>query len=85
MSYSRAIVSERYRQGTVLTYSCNSGYYKIKDAYRRTCQSTGGWTGSHVVCKKGNENQATQRGVTHTQSVKPHDQPMILPMILSSI
>ena len=49
-------MSNRYAVGTVLTYLCNTGYYKFRGTDTRTCQSTGQWNGARAHCKKGNEN-----------------------------
>ena len=48
--------------GTVLTYSCNSGYYRVWGTDTRTCQSYGLWKENDtnwpgpVICHKGNGN-----------------------------
>ena len=64
--YSGEITAGKFKPGTILTYSCDIGYYTLMGSFTRTCQPTGRWTGSHVVCRKGNGNQATSRSVTMT-------------------
>ena len=53
LTYNRGVRAGRYSYGTVITYSCNSGYYKSTGSDQRTCQSTGLWNGSPAVCKRG--------------------------------
>ena len=39
------------RQGFTATYSCNVGYDLMGDS-SRTCESTGTWTNSELVCQR---------------------------------
>ena len=55
VTYNTELRAERYSYGTVLTYSCNNGYYKSTGSNQRTCQTTGQWDGSPALCKKGKE------------------------------
>ena len=56
VSYSRELTAGKFKPETILTYSCNRGYYTLYGRDTRTCQSTGEWNGPGVVCAKGNEN-----------------------------
>ena len=39
--------------GDTCTFTCNTGY-ELTGSNTRTCQSDGSWSGSDVVCTKGN-------------------------------
>ena len=55
VTYNMDLRAERYSYGTVLSYSCNWGFYESTGSNQRTCQSTGQWNGSPAVCQRGNE------------------------------
>ena len=38
-------------QGSIATYSCNSGYY-LNGSFNRICQANGTWGGSDPTCKR---------------------------------
>ena len=38
--------------GSIVTYSCNSGYYLLGSG-RRTCQASGNWSGTTPTCVLG--------------------------------
>jgi len=40
-------------EGDTCSFACNTGY-ELTGSDIRTCQSDGTWSGSGVVCKKGN-------------------------------
>ena len=47
-------VGIRYWPGTVVTYSCNTGYTKIHGSESRTCQSSGQWNRDPLECAESN-------------------------------
>ena len=53
VTYNIPNIEGRYSYGTVVTYSCNNGYYISTGSNQRTCQSTSQWNGSPAVCQRG--------------------------------
>ena len=35
------------------SYTCNTGY-ELTDRNNRTCQDNGSWSGSDIMCRRGN-------------------------------
>ena len=41
-------------EGDACSFTCNSGY-ELTGSDTRTCQSNGSWSGSDVMCSRGNQ------------------------------
>ena len=40
-------------EGDTCSFTCNTGY-ELTGSDTRTCQSNGSWSGSNIICMKGN-------------------------------
>ena len=56
MSCSSGRVGLGY-EGDTCSFTCNTGY-ELTGSDTRTCQSNGSWSGTDVVCRRGNNKSS---------------------------
>ena len=56
LTYDNDPIGGRYSNGTVISFTCNPGFYRFYGSDHLTCVSTGQWSGTQRRCKRGNEN-----------------------------